>query len=321
MLKVFLIGYGELASSLMLGVLESSHKLVGVLNWEKTQEKFFYSAIKDYFYPSSINLLTKTYKIPKLNVKSVNSKEFLEQASKLKPDIILIGAWGEILKKEIIVLPKIACINCHPSLLPKHRGSNPYSSVIREDETKTGISFHLIDENIDSGPILLQKEIYISDNDTGGSLKKKCAYKAKESVKELLDGVKNAKLLPQKQDKSKMSYFPRIKEEDAKINWNKPSKFIHNQIRALNPWLKCYTRYKNLFLQIGTSKIIELKNPVYKPGEILAKYNKGFIVSTSDTKKALLIDDLESFGFVSKLWSSYFIDKSVKIGDYMEDVG
>jgi len=318
MLKVILVGYGELASSLMLGVIESRHELAGVFRWEKTELNDAVSFVKDIFWPDKFLSLIKAYKIPEIYAKSINSEKFKRHALRLQPDVILVGAWGEKIKNEAIILPKIGCINCHPSLLPAHRGSNPYASVIRLGETKTGISFHLVDKNFDTGPILLQKEVKILNSDTGGILRERCAFTARKSVKELLDGLENAMFLPRKQDESKASYFPVISQKDVTITWEVPAYVIYNQIRSLQPWTDCFTRYKKEFIMIKSSKIIELERPVKNPGKILSKNAEGIVVSTGDPIKALLISNLNVYGFL-KVFSDMYI-KNIKVGDYMEEI-
>ena len=320
MLKVILIGYGELASSIMLGVLESQHELVGVFRWEKVNSNPIISFFKDLFVPDNFYSLIKSYKISEIKANSANSEKFLKEALKLHPDVIIIGSWGEKLKEATIILPRIACVNCHPSLLPKHRGSNPYASVIKNGEKASGITFHLVDKNIDTGSILLQKEVSISNEDTGYSLRIKASQAAREAVQELLDGLENAKFLPKKQDESESSYFPALSDEDAKINWNKTAQEIHNQIRGLYPWIKCYTLHKDNFLMIDSSKIIELDNPAVEPGKILSKKKNALIVSTSDPKQALMIDGLEVYGFIGKIWSEQYIYNKINIGDKLEEL-
>ena len=318
MLKIILVGYGELASSLLLGIADSRHKIIGVFPYTKVKRQNFITKIINFLFSDKFASLIKAYKIPVINAHSINSENFIKQALKLKPDIILIGAWGEILKKPAIILPKIACINCHPSLLPKHRGNNPYMSVIKEGETKTGITFHLIDEGVDTGAILLQKEVFISNDDTGGSLRDKCAYKAKGTVAELLNEIENANLLPKKQDESQASNFSGPNKEDFFINWNMPAQFIHNQIRGMSPWFKCFTKYKNEFLIINSSKIVELSYKENKSGKILAKIGNGLLISTGDSHKAVLVRDLKIYGFLEKFFSDWFINK-IKTGEYLEN--
>ncbi|EKE02867.1 MAG: hypothetical protein ACD_20C00317G0002 [uncultured bacterium] len=317
MLRVILVGYGELASSLMLGIVESKHKVVGILRWEKTRTNKFLNLLKN-IWPDHFSSLIKAYKIPEIKAESINSKKFIREALKLQPDVIIIGSWGEIIKKNTIILPKVACVNCHPSLLPKHRGSNPYVSTIIQGETKTGVTFHLVNEKLDAGPILLQKEVNISNDDTGGSLRIKCSYVAREAVKELLDGLENAQYLPQKQNETQASYFPRLNDEDARINWNSPAQLIYDQIRALNPWMKSYTSYGNQFFMTDTSKIIKLDNPRrYEPGKILMKRKNSLLVSTLDPDKAILLKNIELYGLMGKFWTPFYIKNFVKTGTFL----
>jgi methionyl-tRNA formyltransferase len=316
-LRIILIGYGELASSLLLGILTSGHKLVGILRWERIKHNNLFLTAKDIIYPDKLSVLMHSHNVHEIKAKSANSKEFWVQAMKLEPDIIIIGSWGEILKKKTIILPKIACINCHPSLLPKHRGPNPYASTIRHGEQKSGITFHLVDEGLDTGPILLQKELLISPDDTGGSLRNKCAFLAKQNIKQLLDNVEKGVISPVKQDEKNASYYPQIKENDALINWHNTAEYIHNQIRGLNPWLKCYTKHKGHFLTIEASELMHFENTFGQPGEIIAKTGNSLVVSTGSSGVAVAVKGVRVYEFAGSLWSSYYINNAVKIGDVL----
>ncbi len=316
-LRVILIGYGELASSLLLGVLTSGHQLVGVLRWERIRYNNAFLTAKDIVYPDKLSVLMHSHNIHEIKAKSVNGKDFWVQAVKLEPDVIIIGSWGEILKKKTIILPKIACINCHPSLLPKFRGPNPYSSVIRHGEEKSGVTFHLVNEGIDTGPILMQRELPVSQNDTGGSLRNKCAFLAKQNVKPLLDGIEKGMLSPIEQDERLASYYPQINENDALINWKNPVEFIHNQIRGLNPWLKCYTKHKGHFLTVESSEIMYFENTFGRPGEVIAKTGNSLVVLSGTSGAALAIKGVRVFEFAGSIWSPYYIKNFIKIGDIL----
>ena len=253
MLRVVILGYGELAQSLVLGILQTKHKIAGVLRWKRYKPNRLSAFIKDTFAPEVLLSIIRTHNIKDINAEKANSEKFIKEMKKLKPDVIIVGSWGEILKKEIIDIPKVACINCHPSLLPKHRGSNPYISAIRQGEMTTGVTFHLMDEKIDAGDILLQAEVPISELETGYSLKKKCAFMAKENIQILLDRLERGEIIPTGQKDSEASHFSILAEEDAIINWHESAEFIHNQIRGLHPWIKCYTLFENTFLFIKST--------------------------------------------------------------------
>jgi methionyl-tRNA formyltransferase len=317
MLRVVLVGYGELAASLMLGVIESGHKLAGIFRWDMVEYNPVQRCLKDLIYPDNFTSLIKSYKIPEISAKSVNSQEFKRQVLRLQPDVIMIGSWGEIFKKETIILPRMGCINCHPSLLPKHRGSNPYTSVIREGETETGITFHLVDKGIDTGPILIQKRVPVLIDDTGGSLRTRCSYEARKTIKELLDNLETAKLIPQKQDENEASYFPRLSDANARIDWSQPALTIHNNIRAHQPWMKCYTQHRNNFLMLSSTKLVSLNKPADVAGVVLAKKNGGLIVSTGDSDRGIFLEKLHVYGFLNQLYSKFCVN-GINTGDVLE---
>ena len=159
MLRVVIIGYGEMFTNLIAGALDANCNIVGVLRKEMVKFNPLVRKFKDTFCPSLDYNYIQSYNLPEIHASSVNSKEFKKALLKLNPDIILVGSWCERISKEIYNLPKIATINAHPSLLPKYRGPNPYFWVIRNQEQTTGVSFHLVDDDYDTGAILAQEEI------------------------------------------------------------------------------------------------------------------------------------------------------------------
>ena len=318
MLKVALLGYGEIAKSLILGMLESKHKIVGVLKWERERPNKTVAFLRDTFMPDSLTSIIKANKLYEIKAKKAQSERFKKEIARLKPDVILVGSWGEILKQDTIDLPKIACINCHPSLLPKHRGSNPYLSAILANESKSGITFHLMDTGIDTGQILLQKEIDIEPNDKGSDVRHKCALAAKNSVTKLLDKLENAELIPQKQDESIASYYPRMHPYDGKILWHMPSLAIHNHIRAFNPWIKCFSFHKGTFIFINSGKLVDINTFIETPGKIIAKTGNKLLISTGDGNIAFLAEDVEAYGPLSKIWSKTYVRNLIKVGDCLQ---
>ena len=323
MLKVVIVGYGEMASSIVLGTIESGHEIVGVLRWDKIHTSPFLLKIKDIFNPSKFFSFTKSLNLYDINATSINGENFKKEIVKLNPDIILIGSWGEKINKETFILPKVACINCHPSLLPKHRGANPYYSAIKEGEEKTGITFHLVDENLDTGSILLQKEVKIYPQDTGGTLKSRCCVLARNTIQELLDGIEQAKFLPVKQNESEASYYPRINAKDVIIDFSKTPEEIYNKIRGMLPWNNCYLQAGPEFLEIGSAEIVDIsKNKIkiqnlefyitkfkyLKEQQIILKGKNYMLLSTIDKQKALLFKNLKLFGCFKSIFTKFYID-------------
>ena len=330
MLRVIVVGSGEMASSLLLGVKEAGHKVVGFFRVEKTHLAAPLLWLKDCFAPTDFYMLAKSQKIHEINAKSVNSSEFRREVRKLNADVILVGTWGEKFSQKTIILPRLATINCHPALLPKHRGPNPYMSVICNGEEKTGITFHLMDENFDTGAILLQKEVPILFSDNGYTLKLRCAKAARESLKELLSGVENGNLQPIAQNESEATYYKRITNKDIYVDLSMSAIDIYNKVRGFSPWAFCYLKVNKEFLKIGHAQVVDLnryefmvKNKTYrlpdrymseKAGRILAKGKDWILCSTIDSDHAILLYDMKLYGFCKKILTKNFISslKSLK---------
>ena len=316
-MKIILIGYGEMASSLLLGAIESGHEIVGAIRHNTIKMHPFKRFFKDIFNAEEFLVLMRKYKIKEIKAKSVNSDEFFKKALKLHPDVILVGSWGEILNKRIIDLPSIASINCHPSLLPKYRGPNPYIETIRHGETQSGVTFHLINEKLDQGPILMQKTVTINHDDTGETLRAKCVYSARQIIPEVLAGLSEGTTMPLNQNESMASYYSRVTIKDALINWQNDADVIYNQIRAFNPWQHCFFLHKNTFLKVNTSKIIDIRQNV-QPGIIVGKKGTKIIVSTGTSGKGILFEKPRIFGFWRAIFGGLYIRSKIKVGDILE---
>ena len=172
MARVVLVGYGQMLYSLIKGIEESGHhEIVGVLRNERVRMDSIGLFFKDIFNPSRDYIVVKYKKIYDIKANSVNSNSFIEEIEKLKPDVIIVGSWGEKFKKRI--LDKVPIINFHPSLLPQNRGANPYFWTIYLNQKTTGLTVHLMNEKFDRGDIISQYEILIDENETGKTLKNK----------------------------------------------------------------------------------------------------------------------------------------------------
>lgn len=315
--RIILIGYGEMASSLLLGALESGHEIVGAIRHNTIKMHPFKRFFKDIFNAEEFLVLMRKYKIKEIKAKSINGNDFFRKALKLHPDVILVGSWSERLNKKIINLPSIACINCHPSLLPKYRGPNPYIETIRHGEAQSGITFHLMSENLDEGSILMQKIVNINSDDTGGMLRSKCVYTARQILPEVLAGLSEGTTMPLRQNESMASYYPKITIKDALIDWQNDADMIYNQIRALNPWQHCFFLHKNTFLKVNSSKIIDIRKNL-QPGIVVGKKGSKITVSTGQSGKGLLLEKSKVFGFLGEIFGGFYIRSKIKVGDILE---
>ncbi len=283
-MKVVVAGYGQMFANLIQGCLESGHQVVGVFRHDRVVYDSLSLKIKDLFAPSVDKSFINAYKLNEITSKSINSEHFKKELLKLNPDILLIGSWSEKLKKPIIDLPKIGCINCHPSLLPKYRGPNPYAQVIINGEEKTGITFHLIDTRFDSGAILHQEEVPILQYDTGDTLKARCASKAKTAIGTLLNNLESEIIIPIPQNESLATYQKQLDAKDIILDFNKSSVEIDRKIRGLTPWLKSYIPYKNSFFRVSKYKISENTTNQKEAGTIVRKEGNSLHILCADNK-------------------------------------
>lgn len=216
-------------------------------------------------------------------------KEILE----LNPDIIITCAYGQIVPKELLDFPKYKCINIHASLLPKYRGGAPIHRAIINGEKKTGVTIMYMDEKMDSGDILYQKEIKIEDSDNVGTLFDKLSLLGKNMIIEFLPKLIKKDYNRIKQDESKVSYAYNITKEDEKIDFNKTSKDVYNKIRGLNPWPVGYTFLDEKKVKIYSCNIGNSQKEGIS-GEIINIYKDSIGVKTSDGE--ILIKELQFEG-------------------------
>lgn len=323
MLRIVIVGTGEMATSLLLGVKEAGHEVVGFFRSERVNKNSFIRGFCDFFAPTDFFMLAKKQGIYEIKSKTVNSEHFRKELRKLHADIVLVGTWGERFSQKTIDTPKLATINCHPSFLPKHRGPNPYMSTIVNGEENTGITFHLMDKNYDTGAILLQKEVPILTSDNGYTLKLRCVKTAREELKNLLSAVESGSLVPVEQNTNEASYFKRITPKDIYVDFSMTAKEIYNKVRGFHPWAFCYLKAKKQFLKIGYAHVVDLnkteffvKNKKYKvpdryvngkAGEILARGRDWLLCSTIEEDVAILLYDLKLFGFCKQIFTKKFV--------------
>jgi len=238
MLRVVIIGYGEMFTNLIAGTLDANCKIVGVFRKEMIKYPPLIRWLKDILMPSLDYNYIKSYNLPEIHARGVNTKEFKKALLKLNPDIVLVGSWGERIIKEIYDIPKIASINAHPSLLPKYRGPNPYYWVIKNQEQTTGVSFHLIDGDYDTGAILAQEEVKIFPSDTGKTLKERTVLSARGVVCELLKDLSEDIIIPLTQVEDKSSYYSH--PCDYELDFKKSAEENYAAIRAIYPWDEAY---------------------------------------------------------------------------------
>lgn len=236
------------------------------------------------------------YNIPIFQPIKIKEKQNIEEIKKYKPDIIVVVAFGQILPKELIELPKYGCINVHGSLLPKYRGAAPIQWAIINGESLTGVTTMFMDVGLDTGDIALAKQIAIDENDNYGLLYNKMSIIGADLLLETLIKLEKNDIIPQKQNDELSTYAPMITNEICHIDWNKSSLNIINLIRGLNPTPNAYTYYDNeTFFKIWDAENINKVYDNVSCGTIIDIIkNKGFVVKTKDG--SILITQIQAKG-------------------------
>ena len=240
-------------------------------------------------------------------------REEYQEILDIKPDLIVTCAYGQIIPKELIECPKYGCINIHASLLPEYRGGAPIHHAVMDGKKKTGITIMYMNEKMDEGDILYQKEIDILDTDNTSIMFKKLSILGSEMIKEFIPRLINGDFTPIKQDNNKATYAYNITKEDEKINFNDNSINIYNKIRGLSEVPGGYAFLEGKRVKIFNSRIGKEANG--NPGEIINIYEDGIGIMTSD--KEIVITDIQVEGKTRELVKDYLHgiqDKNKLIG-------
>jgi methionyl-tRNA formyltransferase len=234
-MRVLFIGTGEIGLPVLRWLIDSEeHHLVGVV----TQPDKPVGREQRIEAPP-VKAALPDRGIPVLQPKRI--KNSVEEIRALKPDVIVVMAYGQILPRTILEIPRVACLNLHASLLPRHRGAAPIQAAIVAGDRETGISVMYMDEGLDTGDVLLQKRLEIAADETGGSLHDRLAEIAPAALKEALTQLQSGSAARMPQDSSTATYAPKLEREHGRIDWSEPAALIERKIRAFNPWPGAFT--------------------------------------------------------------------------------
>jgi methionyl-tRNA formyltransferase len=248
-MRVVFIGTGEIGLPTLRWLLANAkHSLVGVVTQPDKpvgrDQRIEAPPIKAGLTSTSIPLF-----------QPARIKQAVEQIQQLAPDVIVVMAYGQILPRAVLEIPRIACLNLHASLLPRHRGAAPIQAAIVSGDSETGITVMYMDEGLDTGDILLKSRIPIVPNETGGSLHDRLAEIAPAALRDALDQLAagNAARVPQ--DSAAATYAPKLEREHGLINWHELAEIIERKIRAFDPWPGSYTILRDPNNQMQKLKI------------------------------------------------------------------
>ncbi len=289
-MRIVFIGTGEIGVPTLRALQKSEHELGRVVTQPDKpvgrEQKITAPPIKKALIAGG----PKAGPAQTLQPARIKDREAINQIRALAPDVIVVMAYGQILPRAVLEIPKIGCLNLHASLLPRWRGAAPIQAAIAAGDREAGMTVMYMDEGLDTGDILLQRKIDISPSETGATLHDRLAQIAPEALLESLRllAAGNAPRIPQ--DQALATYAPKLNREAGRLNWNESVEAIERKIRAYNPWPGAFTEFSGRNLKIFAASIVDLRG---KPGEILRK-DRELVVATSD--RALSLTDVQLEG-------------------------
>ncbi|MCR2042570.1 methionyl-tRNA formyltransferase [Anaerosalibacter massiliensis] len=246
---------------------------------------------------------------------NINSEDSINKLKDIKPDFIVVAAYGQILRKKILSIPKYACINIHASLLPKYRGAAPINWAIIDGEEETGITIMEMVEKLDAGDIYIKESINIKEDDDAITIHDSLSELGGKTIVKALKGIISGKITPESQDDSKSNYAPMLNKKMGKIDWNESGESIKNLVRGLKPWPTAYTFYEKNNVKIHRvelcSKFKEGEN-----GEIVKVDNEGIFVNSKDS--CIIIKELQFPGKRKMRVEDFIKGNEIKVGTILE---
>ena len=237
-----------------------------------------------------VKLLALEMGLPIIQPESLKVPEAYEQLQVWAPDVIVVAAFGQILRENVLILPPYGCLNVHASLLPRWRGAAPIQAAILFDD-ETGVTIMKMDKGLDTGPILSQKKVHIPETMTGGELFDKLAKLGADLLVETLPKFINGQIRPISQDEEKATYAPRLKKTDGELDFNQPAEFLARKVRALNPWPGAYQFFDDTRLKIYQAHVEDIPNLI--PGD---RYIIDDQPAWGTIKGLLVLDEVQAAG-------------------------
>lgn len=309
-MKIVYMGTPDFAVAPLEAILKAGHEVTAVVTQPDRQKgrgrEVQYSPVKE---------CALSYGIPVLQPLKIKEKDAVEELRKYPADIFVVAAFGQLLSEEILNMPRFGCINIHASLLPAYRGAAPIQWCVINGEEKTGVTIMQMAKGMDTGDILLQKEVVLDEKETGGSLFDRLMETGAELIVEALPKIEAGELIPVVQKEELATYAGKITKDMGNIDFAKSAVIIERLIRGLNPWPSAFTHYKGKILKIWeadvVSECVNAENPI--PGTVIAMDKESFTLATGEG--ALRIRSLQPEGKKRMSCAEFMRGYEVKVGE------
>lgn len=309
-MKIIYMGTPDFAVAPLEAILKAGHEVTAVVTQPDRQKgrgrEVQYSPVKE---------CALSYGIPVLQPLKIKEKDAVEELRKYPADIFVVAAFGQLLSEEILNMPRLGCINIHASLLPAYRGAAPIQWCVINGEEKTGVTIMQMAKGMDTGDILLQKEVVLDEKETGGSLFDRLMETGAELIMEVLPKIEAGELTPVVQKEELATYAGKITKDMGNIDFAKSAVTIERLIRGLNPWPSAFTHYKGKILKIWEADVVSecanAENPV--PGTVIAMDKESFTLATGEG--ALRIRSLQPEGKKRMSCAEFMRGYEIKVGE------
>lgn len=261
--------------------------------------------------PPDVKVCAEKYNIDVFQPTTFKDEAVVKELKAFAPDVIVVIAYGKILPKTVLDIPKYGCVNIHGSLLPKLRGAAPIQRAVIDGEEETGVTSMLMDVGLDTGDMLIKESVKILPDETAGELFDRLSKLGTKVLFETLEKIENGTVTREKQDDSLSTYAAMLSKEESVIDWNLSAKSVHNKVRGMNPWPVAVTVFKGKKLKIFKTKVCE-KNGT--PGKVISVSPP--IVACGEGSVELLEVQLEGKKLMSA--ADFFRGQRIAAGDVIE---
>ena len=276
-MRILFMGTGEIGVPSLEALLRSRHELCGVVTQPDRPV-----GRKQVLTPPPPKVLAQQAGLPVLQPERLRQGEAPGEIAALAPEVIVVFAYGQILPKAVLEAPSVACINVHASLLPRHRGASCIQAPLAAGEATTGVTIMHVAEGLDTGDLILSREVAIGAEETGGELHDRLGALAPEVLLEALDLLERGEAPRREQDHDLATYAPKLAREDGEIAWHRPAEELERLVRAYHPWPGTFTHFRDSRGRERRLKIFPRTAVVSgrgEPGVVLSVDGEGIVVA------------------------------------------
>ena len=286
-MKIIFMGTPDFAVGALKACIEAGHEVLLVV----TQPDKAQGRSKE-LKPPAVKVCAMEYNLPVFQPERIKREEAVSVLKQYDADLYVVAAFGQILSREILDIPKYGCINIHASLLPKYRGAAPIQWAVINGEEKTGITIQQMNEGVDTGDILLQKEYYLAKDETGESLFDRLCDLGKEAIVEAIEKIENGTVEPRKQNEEESTHAKMLTKSMGEIDFSMDAVEIERLVRGLNSWPSAYTYYRGKTMKIWRSEVVYGMEG--EKGVLLEADHESFILGCG--KNALKVCEIQMEG-------------------------